>query len=409
MAANLGDFFVNITTKVKDTDAKKLASTLGSLTKSAAKIGTTFAASIAAASYGFAKLIGNTALETAELGRLSKDLGVSADFLQIFTRSFETVGAGADEAINTIRTLKTEIESFKIGKGNFEAFGMLGLNPQSFGNDVSKNFDVVRKRFGTLTDAQRLYWVTQIGLGEKSLRVLRLNDKEYNDLIATSRRAPLATDKQIKDSERYTQNINKLSQSFEGLKRSVLVSTLPTFEKFLDRLDTLFQDKKFQDNIGKFFDVLFGQLEKLVDNPDGAIDKLEKLSNALGGIATAIQAIGMVVNGFVQGSSYIGQKIADLIDSQIDNVFLGKGRKDKAAEKNKQSSFNTDTSRLVTQNSGMSNSSVVNNFNNKTDIRVETIKDTEDFKKQIPRLLEESFMSSANKMSSQNFKKGVIR
>lgn len=430
MAAALGDFLVNITTKVKDVEAKKLASTLADLTKSATKFGLTLTGSFAASGYGFSRLINSTAQETAELGRLSKDLGVSVDFLQTFTRSFETIGVGADEAIATIRTLKTEIEAFKFGQGHVEAFGILGLNPQNFGDDVSKNFDVVRKRFNTLTDLERLYFVTQIGLGEKSLRVLRLNDEEYKNLLSTSRQAPLATDKQIKDSEKYTENINRLSQSFDGLKRNILVETLPTFEKFIDRLDSLFQDKNFQQNIGKFFDVIFTQFEKLVDNPNGVVEKLEKFANALTGIASAIQAIGSMVNGFVEGSSWVGQKVADLIDAGIDSVTLPNKKKD-AINRDKQKHRDAIKSGMITtpdnfgslielnknaifgtvnQMRGQTKATTINNFNNKTDIQIENArKDQDGLVKAIPQLIDETYFSSGNKITSQNFKKGVIR
>ncbi len=426
MAAALGDFLVNITTKVKDKDAQRLVGTLNNLAKSAAKIGTVFAASIGGLAYGFTKLVGSTAQETAELGRLSKDLGVSSNFLETFSRAFETMGAGSDEAISAIRTLKSEIEAFRVGKGNYEAFGMLGINPQDFSNDVSKNFTVIRNRFNQLTDEQRLYWVTQIGLGEKSLRILRLNDEEYNNLLRTSASAPLATSEQIENAERYTESINKLSQSFQGLRRSVLVSALPAFENFIDRFNTLFQDKDFQENIGKFFNILFEQLEKL--GSSDVIEKVGKLADGLYGIARVASTVGSGVNYFVKGSEQLGKSAADLVNNYMDRTFLQSEIKNQFKSKdnrlwfNKKSKGVTQTenpingvtqtenpiSKIVNQSSTNS-APISNNFDNNINITFERITDVEDFKKKVPGILEDSLMGTANKMTSNNFKKGVIR
>ena len=116
MAANLGDFLVNIKTEADDKGLKNYTKTLFRISKGAAKLGAGITASLGAAGFGFAKFITGVASDTAELGRLAEDLGISTQSLESFTRAFDVVGAGAGEAVNTIRTLKTEVEAFKLGR-----------------------------------------------------------------------------------------------------------------------------------------------------------------------------------------------------------------------------------------------------------------------------------------------------
>lgn len=335
MAAKLGDFLVNIVTKADDKSIKNYAATLGNLSKSALKIGATLTGAFSAAGYGLARLIGGTAAETAELGRLAQDLGVSANSLERFTRSFETVGGGADEAVNTIRTLKTEIEAFKVGKGNFEAFGMLGINPDQLGEDVFKNFDVIRNRFKDLTASQRLYWVNQIGLGEKALRVLRLNDKEWQSLQASSNQAPLANKNQIAQSERYERAVRRLTQSFTSFKRELVVGVTPAFTKFADSMAKLFGDKNFQKDVSNLLENLFKNvLPAIVKGAPLIIEQVKNITASIGELSDKITTISdskfmklldMMGRAFMVPAQ-LGEWGADIIDSQIEGALTPRGQ-----------------------------------------------------------------------------------
>jgi hypothetical protein len=183
MVASLGDFFVNIKTEIKDKNIKNYANQLTGLAKTGLKVGGILTGAFIGAGYGFSKLFNNVAMETAELGRLAEDLGVSPQFLENFTRSFEAVGATAGDAVGTIRKLKTEVEAFRLGRGDFETFGILGINPQQLNDDTTQSLNLIRNKFKDLSKSQQLYFVSQIGLSEQSLRILRLNNDEYAKLI----------------------------------------------------------------------------------------------------------------------------------------------------------------------------------------------------------------------------------
>jgi hypothetical protein len=279
MVAKLGNFLVDIDTQVNERGVNSLNKSLGGLATKSAKVGSVLLGATTLAGGGFLKLVKNTVESTAELGRLSDDLGVSTTFLETFIRSFETVGAGAGEAINTIRSLKKEIEAFKLGKGNIEAFGILGINPQALSGDISKNFDVIRKRFRSLTDEQRLYFVDQIGLGEKTLRVLRLSDDEYAKIQRRSKEISTLTKKQNKEAEAFAKQIKFAEQSYAAFKRDLILEISPAFAEFSKEMVKLFNDPSFRESIKSAIEGLLQVLPKLVAILPDLTNALVKLAN----------------------------------------------------------------------------------------------------------------------------------
>ena len=104
MAAKLGDFFVNITTKADNKGIKETATGLDNLIGKAKMLaGAYLAVKLAIDAVNADRTI---IKDAAELGRLSDTLGVATEDLEQFGRAFEIVGAGADEAYNSIKSLQ---------------------------------------------------------------------------------------------------------------------------------------------------------------------------------------------------------------------------------------------------------------------------------------------------------------
>jgi hypothetical protein len=336
MVAKLGDFLVDIDTEVNDRGIKSLAKSLGGLTTKAVKFGGVLTGAVAGAGAGFIKLVKGTVEETAELGRLAEDLSTTTTFLQTFIRSFETVGATGEEAISTVRTLTKEIEAFKLGKGNIEAFGILGINPQNLGADVGKNFDVIRQRFNDLTAAQRLFFVDQIGLGEKALRVLRLSDEAYQDLTETSREFPLATREQVDSARQFDRGLTRLGQSFKAFKLNLVSEVTPAFTDFVNEMVGLFGSKTFQEDVGKFFDSIFKDgLPKIVKATPIIVNSIGEIANSISNLVTSMNELGenpfiKALGGGIKGigtafdvvAGGIGRGVAKVISSQADRKVL---------------------------------------------------------------------------------------
>lgn len=264
MVAKLGNFLVDIETNVNERGIKSLTKSLKSLTKGAAGVGLALAGVTAGAGYGFAKFIKSTVDEASELGKLAKDLDTTTTFIETFMRASKLAGSSTEEAVSTIRTLNKEVEAFRWGEGNPKAFGMLGINMGDFNNNFENNFNVIRRKFNEKTALQRLYFIDQIGLGEQMLRVLRLTDEEYTDLVKTSQKAPLLSQEQLDSADKYKKSLIEIDQTLTGLKRNLILGATPAFSKFSDEMIKLFNDPAFQKNVTKVFEELLKILPEII-------------------------------------------------------------------------------------------------------------------------------------------------
>ena len=331
MVASLGDFFVNIKTNVADNNVKKYTQSLTNVSKTALKVGGVLTTAFVGAGHGFSRLLNSVVMETAELGRLSEDLGVSPQFLENFTRSFEEVGATAGDAISTIRTLKTEVEAFRLGRGDFETFGILGINPQQLTEDTTQSLNTIRNRFKDLSKSQQLYFVNQIGLSEKSLRVLRLTDKEYENLAKNSNQSPLVSNAQIQNAEHYARNIRRLSQSFTSFKRVLVSTATPAFSTFTNNLTKLFQNPAFQKDVGQIFDNLFSKtLPAIIKGAPIFIEQIKNITSAINDLATGVKNVSdnkffKIIGKYVDVFQGLGNSVADAINNQIEAALAPRG------------------------------------------------------------------------------------
>jgi len=390
MAAKLGDFFVNISTKADNKGIKEVSTGLDDLLGKAKKLAAGYL------TFKLAKeaLNADRAIikDAAELGRLSADLGIATEQLEQFGRAFEIVGAGADEAYSTIRGLTKLIPALQMGdEGLAEAFGILGIGPQNLVNDQLENFDTIRKRFNQLNSAQQLYFVNTIGLGEKSLRVLRLNDEEYQNLLETAKEAPLLDKRGKERAEKYARTEARATYSVDSAKRSLALSTEPALKKLADAI----REKGIDG--AKFSNAIF-----LGSDEKDAQEKNLKYSEK----DTAYSRIF--------GWNPITKKISDFVEDFVETnskVLRGEnsGRKDKKGLM-PEDSRSREIERQIPKNWDGSKSIIINNnFQNKTDIQVKEAKDFEkDFAKHIPNIVSDVF-GTTMKQASENFKSGVLQ
>lgn len=388
MAAKLGDFFVNITTKADNKGIKETATGLDDLIGKAKKLAATYLSFQAAK--GLINADRAIIKDAAELGRLSGDLGIATEQLEQFGRAFEIVGAGADEAYSTIRGLTKLIPSLQMGdEGMAEAFGILGIGAQNLTSDKLENFNIIRKRFATLNGDQQNYFVNTIGLGEKSLRVLRLNDEEYQNLLETAKEAPLLNPEQKERAESYTRMESRAGISKDALLRRAALATAPTLEKAAEKInngakfiDATFSNSKVdgqeeQSKAGKFYDMFA--------NP--------KLSNFAGG--SLKKGIDAISEFFKENKKLFSGEISS--------------RKDQKSLKLPEDEKMQEIERRIPQVLDDSKSVIINNnYQNKTDIKITDPINIADFKQKLPNIMQDVYHLQ-NKEASENFKKGDLQ
>ena len=428
MVAKLGSFLVDIDTSVNSKGINSLAKSLGSLTGSALKFGAVLGAATLGAGYGLTKLVKNTANETAELGRLAKDLVTTPNFLEKFSRVFEMAGSSASEAKSIISSLQQQIQGFKWGdKGNIETFGLLQLDPQELGRGIEKDFDAVRKAFNRQSPKDQLLFVNRIGFGQDALRVLRMSTKEYNNALSVASKIPLATQKQIDNAELAKKSFTELDQTWGAFKRNLVSGAIPALTKFSDEMMKVLNNpetqKKMAETLGKFFEVLPKLIELLPKLAEAIIkiadvflpDKIDKETDEKPYFMRQIQR---VVNNYQSAGIFtknpgeawkkntLKRRIEDATGSQV--VINRNGISQQDIDKHIAKNGDSVTRIIQTSPKSTSSNSTQKTYNINMPIQNAGGNLDTNKMKQFSNILKDTF-DKEMQMTSENFKSGSIQ
>ena len=385
MAAKLGDFFVNISTKTDNKGIKETATGLDNLIGKAKTLAAGYLAIKAAKE--FINTDRAIIKDAAELGRMSDTLGVATEDLEQFGRAFEIVGADAQEAYNIISKLKQLPASIKQGFGDdmAEAFGRATISLDKLKEeDPLGTFNEIRKVFSGFSEANRLLHGSQLGFSEKTLRVLRQTDEEYQKILAQAKEAPLLNREQKRSAESYTRKETRAGIYKDALLRQGAIATAPTLEKGVD---------KILDG-AKFIDATFSDSKK--DERGKRYSEKDTVYSRLFGFNPITKKIFDFVEGLVENNSKV-------LSGEIS------ARKDKKGLMPEEAR-NREIERQIPKNwDGQKTVIINNNFQNKTDIQVKEASNLQkDLTRHIPNIVDEVFGTSM-KQASENFKSGVLQ
>jgi hypothetical protein len=380
-----GDFFVNISTKTDNKGIKETATGLDNLIGKAKTLAAGYLAIKAAKE--FINTDRAIIKDAAELGRMSDTLGVATEDLEQFGRAFEIVGADAQEAYNIISKLKQLPASIKQGFGDdmAEAFGRATISLDKLKEeDPLGTFNEIRKVFSGFSEANRLLHGSQLGFSEKTLRVLRQTDEEYQKILAQAKEAPLLNREQKRSAESYTRKETRAGIYKDALLRQGAIATAPTLEKGVD---------KILDG-AKFIDATFSDSKK--DERGKRYSEKDTVYSRLFGFNPITKKIFDFVEGLVENNSKV-------LSGEIS------ARKDKKGLMPEEAR-NREIERQIPKNwDGQKTVIINNNFQNKTDIQVKEASNLQkDLTRHIPNIVDEVFGTSM-KQASENFKSGVLQ
>lgn len=384
MAAKLGDFFVNISTKADNKGIKEVSTGLDDLLGKAKKLAATYLTFRAVK--GGIEVTGEIIKDAAELGRLSDTLGVATEDLEQFGRAFEIVGADAQDAYNIISKLKQLPSAIEKGYADdmAEAFGRAGISLDKLRReDPIGTFNEIRKTFNSFSADDKLLFANQLGFSEKTLRVLRQTDQEYRDLLDTAKESPLLDQEQKGVAEKYARTATRARISKDALLRNGAIAAAPALTKGAETIV----------NGAEFINATFSDNKKSDIKPS----KLEAFGKMFSEPKT---------------STFVGGRLKEAFDSTSNFLNEWTGEIKKVLPKKPQIDPKEVRQKIVSERFNLPGEKTVivnNNFSNKTDIQVQRAKDLqEDLIKNIPGLVDEVFLTTI-KQSSEDFKKGVIQ
>ena len=107
--------------------------------------------------------------------------GLSSNQLQKWSYFAEQMGSSAEDVESSVKALSMATQQILLGQGNIAPFQFLGIDPRQ---DPFKILDDLRKRLKTLDPEMARFWVTQLGLSESMINVLKSTDEEWASINA---------------------------------------------------------------------------------------------------------------------------------------------------------------------------------------------------------------------------------
>ena len=296
-----------------------------------------FAAAVGAR--GFKDWISNTVQGQAQLGYLSKNLSMSARELDAWGKAVGTVGGTAEGFQNSLQTLASSIESFKLGEDSpaVAVLRSIGVNiADSTGKmrpfkDMLLDVSDALQRYG----AQDQIRVGQmLGIDAPTLNLLRKGRQDVEGLFDQMYRSSRVTEESVKSAQDAQAAWANFKGEMKGVSDTLFVALAPAMiegTKQLENFGKWINDH--HEEISEFFTDLVKDIGSLADSfdkfsggSDVAATKIIALTAALGGliavmtkpVATTKTALSALrVLGTVTGSTVAGGLFALLHSSEL--------------------------------------------------------------------------------------------
>jgi len=300
---------------------------------------------VAIGANGLKDFIANSVKGQAQLGYLSKNLGMSARQLDAWGKVARTVGGTAQDFQQGFQNMAAGIEEFKLtGNSNVVAmFKQLGVNIQDASGKL-KGYDQLlmevadADKFKKGTPQDQLFIFNQLGLGEPMLKLARKGGQAVHDSFQEMYRLSHVTDESTKAAQEAQKNWGLFTDELQAVGDSIFNSTSPALVQATEDLRDL----------GKWINDHHAEIEKFFsDMVKGSEDFASSIRSIAGGnlgdnlgtLATSISALAGALAllaakgggglgvlgrlGLLGGSYYGGHKIGEQINKHIEGTPVG--------------------------------------------------------------------------------------
>lgn len=233
---------------------------------------------------GFKEWIADMVTGQAALGRLSTNLGISAQRLDAWGTVAEEMGDRASDALGALQTVAAGVAEATI-KGHSALTDVARANGVSLtdarGQLVSSEEILIRfaARMQQLPRQQAIALANMAGLGGVANELL-LGPDELTKRLAAAQQLSRATEESTKQAQELEKRWALLMRRFHGVQEEIFARLSPTFERLFDRFT------KWLDTVN--FDKVINQVERFVTWVNKAVE-------AVGGWKVVAEALGVVL------------------------------------------------------------------------------------------------------------------
>ena len=226
-----------------------------------------------------------------ELGKLARNKDIAVGTLQAVKYSFESAGIEGDKLKDVFEKLKEGKEGFRQGKGDAEAFAMLGINPNKFKTTEDFFYGVLDnlkkiKNEDLKTDLSKriLGFADMKNLIDGGSEAIKKQKKELEDLgIALS-------DEDTDTSAKFNDTLLNTTTILKGLANKIFTKLMPIFIELMQKFNDFIKLNRvlLSSGLNTFLDVV-------INGSKFFLSLIGRIIEHLGGMKTIIITISVLL------------------------------------------------------------------------------------------------------------------
>ena len=194
--------------------------------------------------YGIKAFIADVTKSDAAVGRLSKNLGVSASELGAWEGVAKKFGSSASDIDASFRSLNEVMQETWLHGAPppevSEALARMGIDFNKFfdkSTALPEKMKMLQKQFAGMSREDAQYWGQRLKLSEDTVNMLLRTSGSIDDVIAEQKRQNDITEAQTKKAEELEEQWESSMQTVKGLAREIWYDLLPAVLEVLHALE----------------------------------------------------------------------------------------------------------------------------------------------------------------------------
>lgn len=296
------DKSIDKTTEKAHSSGSKVGNAFSKIAKGAVAMGTAVVAGATAVGTAAYKLASDTAGAADNVDKMSKKIGISREAYQEWDYVMSQNGMSIDKMQTGIKTLTTKMDAAKNGTASAtEAFGKLGVSVTNADGSLRSQEAVFEDTIKALqsvdNETERARLATEL-FGKAGVEMAPLLNQSAESTEALKDKAHelgmVMSDETIDAGVKFTDTIDTMKRSFEGIKNSLGGMVLPIVQQVLDlimskmpEIQALFQriapivTSAFESILPPLFDLVEALFPVLLDLIEALLPPFESIITAI--------------------------------------------------------------------------------------------------------------------------------
>ena len=255
-------------------------------------------AAVTAASGAIFAMSKGYANTTDELIKTSERVDATTQSIERLTFAAEDNGAGMGDITSSLGSLAKAQEELLRGKGDFEAWGRLGVNPTEY-EDTSDLLLAISDGVKDLDSTEAIDLMSRVGISPKLLQTMQQGSQGLNDLgNELELLGGVTTEQMKKSSQDFMSGWQRASTVTTGILNKVSANMLEGTINPAIKAFNKFAEENMKE-ISETITSIFEAIAKLSSYIFGIISRIAqpfiKLNNLLGGIEDTIKLVGIAM------------------------------------------------------------------------------------------------------------------